>query len=85
MVRKTRLCCYLIFLSKSPGGHAIYRRNARMLEIQNFSSAHGWTYDVRMYERISQNQNLLEWIVYITKISLIPKVLFSANQVHFHF
>ena len=23
--------------------------------------------------------------VYITKISEIPKVLFSANQVHFHF
>ena len=29
---KTRLCfCY--FSSKSPGGHAIYRQNARVLEM----------------------------------------------------
>ena len=64
----------------------MYCRNARMLEIQNFSSAHGWTYDVRMYERISHSEPKFNGMdVYITKISLIPKVLFSANQVHFHF
>ena len=36
---KTRLCfCY--FSSKSPGGHAIYRQNARVLEMWNFTPAY---------------------------------------------
>ena len=34
------------FFSKSPGGQAIYRRNVRVLDMQNFTSAYlkGWTY-----------------------------------------
>ena len=27
----------VVFIYKSPGGHAIYRRNARVLEMQNFT------------------------------------------------
>ena len=30
----------VFFLSKSPGGHAIYCRNARVLELQNFTPAY---------------------------------------------
>ena len=33
--KKTGLCC-CFFLSKNPGGHAIYRRNARVLEMRKF-------------------------------------------------
>ena len=34
------------FISKRPGSYAIYRRNARVLEMQNFILAYikGWTY-----------------------------------------
>ena len=39
--REERILVVLLLLlfsfSKSPGGHAIYRRNASMLEIQNFT------------------------------------------------
>ena len=38
--RKTRLCCCLIVPSKSPGGYAIYRPNAWVLEMQNFITAY---------------------------------------------
>ena len=40
----------LFLISKSPGGCEIYRRNARVLEMQNFTPAYmkGWTY-VRTY------------------------------------
>ena len=40
----------VVFISKSPGSYAIYRRNARVLEMQNFIQAYlkGWTY-VRTY------------------------------------
>ena len=39
----------MFFISKSPGDYAIYCRNARVLEMQNFTPAYmnGWTY-VRM-------------------------------------
>ena len=40
----------VFFISLSPGGYAIYRRNARVLEMQNFPPAYmkGWTY-LRMH------------------------------------
>ena len=40
----------VVFISKKPRSYAIYRRNARMLETQNFILAYmkGWTY-VRTY------------------------------------
>ena len=43
----------VFFISKSPGGYAIYRRNARVLEMQNFISPYitWWTY-VRTYGTI---------------------------------
>ena len=43
--RKNWLCCCYIFFLQSPGGHAIYRRNARVLKMQNFAAAYmkGWT------------------------------------------
>ena len=36
----------LLFISESPGGYAIYCRNARVLEMQNFTPAamKEWTY-----------------------------------------
>ena len=37
----------VFFLSKSPGGHAIYPRNARVLETQNFTPAYMKGVDVR--------------------------------------
>ena len=35
----------VFFISKIPGGYAIYSRNARVLEMQNFTQAYmnGWT------------------------------------------
>ena len=40
--KKTGLCC-CFFLSKNPGGHAIYRRNARVLEMRKFlAGLHDW-------------------------------------------
>ena len=40
----------VFFISKSPGGYAIYRQNARVLEKQNLTPAYmkGWMY-VRTY------------------------------------
>ena len=45
--RKKELASLLLFfISKSPGDYAIYCRNARVLEMQNFTPAYmkGWTY-----------------------------------------
>ena len=46
------------FLSQSLGGHAIYRRKARVLETRNFTTAYmnGWTY-LCAHGRFFQNQN----------------------------
>ena len=54
----------VVFISKSPGSFAIYRRNAQVLEMQNFIPAYmkGWTYG-----RFPQNQNFLD--VQVTKFS----------------
>ena len=43
--RKKELAFLLFFISKSPGGCAIYRQNERVLEMQNFTPAYmkGWT------------------------------------------
>ena len=42
---KKELAFLLFFISKSPGGCAIYRQNERVLEMQNFTPAYmkGWT------------------------------------------
>ena len=44
--RKNRLCCQVVFISKSPGGYEIYLGNGRVLEMQNFTPAYmkEWTY-----------------------------------------
>ena len=36
----------VFFLSKTPGGHAIYRQNVQVSEVRNFIPAYmnGWTY-----------------------------------------
>ena len=54
----------VVFISKSPGSFAIYRRNAQVLEMQNFIPAYmkGWTYG-----RFSQNQNFFD--AQVTKFS----------------
>ena len=57
------LLLYFI-LSKSPAsGHEIYRRNARVLEMQNFTPAfmNGWTY-VRIVRTILSELTFLECI-----------------------
>ena len=43
---KKRMAFLLFFISKSPGACAIYRQNARVVEMQNFTPAYikGWTY-----------------------------------------
>ena len=43
---KERIGFVVVFISKSPGSYAIYRRNARVLEMQNFMPAYmkGWRY-----------------------------------------
>ena len=38
--KESSLLLLLLFISKSPGGYAIYRRNARVLEMQNFTPAY---------------------------------------------
>ena len=68
------------FISKRPGSYAIYRRNARVLEMQNFTLAYmkGWTY-VRTYpiRMIFSEPKFLRCIDY--QISL-PMVVRSANK-----
>ena len=48
--KKESASLLLFFISKSPGGYATYCRNARVLEMRNFTpaSTKGWTY-VRAY------------------------------------
>ena len=48
--KKESALLLLFFISKSPGGYAMYRPNARVLEMYNFTQAYmkGWTY-VRTY------------------------------------
>ena len=50
------------FICTSPGSCAIYRRTARVLEMQNFMLAYmrGRTYVRSPYGRFSQNQNFLD-------------------------
>ena len=48
-------------LSKSPGGHAIYRRNARLLEMENFTPA--YMKGESTYERFSHNQIFLPMVL----------------------
>ena len=54
------IAAFFFLISKSPGGYAIYRRNARVLEMQNFTSPYitGWTY-VRTYGTILSEPKLL--------------------------
>ena len=44
-IKIKELAFLLFFISKSPGGCAIYRQNERVLEMQNFTPAYmkGWT------------------------------------------
>ena len=51
-----------VFISTSSGSCAIYRRTARVLEMQNFMLAYmnGWTYVRTPYRQIPQNQNFLD-------------------------
>ena len=69
----------VFFISKSPGGYAIYCRNARVLEMQNFTPAYmkGWTY-VRTYSvrTIFSEPVFLGCIVYQI---FLPKVIRCAR------
>ena len=61
--RKIESALLLLYfsLSKSPGGYAIYRRNARLLEMENFTPAYmkgGST-----YERFSHNQIFIPMVL----------------------
>ena len=51
-----------VFISTSSGSCAVYRRNARVFEMQNFMLAHmkGCTYVRTPYRRFCQNQNFLD-------------------------
>ena len=65
----------LFFISKSPGSCAIYCRNARVLEMQNFTPAYmkGWTY----VRTIFSEAKFLGCIVYQI---FLPMVLRCARE-----
>ena len=66
--RATRLCvffffyCFILYLYSclGPGGHAIYRQNARGLEMQESHSDVREGVDGRTYGRFCQNQHFLD-------------------------
>ena len=60
-IESALLLLLYFFLSKRPGGHAIYRRNARLLEMEIFTPAYmkgGST-----YEHFSQNQIFIPMVL----------------------
>ena len=73
--KKESASLLLFFISKSPGSCAIYCRNARVLEMQNFTSAYmkGWTY----IRTIFSEAKFLGCIVYQI---FLPMVLRCARE-----
>ena len=82
--RKKELASLLVFfISKSPGGHAIYCRNARVLEMQNFTPPYmkGWTY-VRTYSvrTIFSEPKFRGCIVYQIFLPMVLRCLRFARE-----
>ena len=73
--KKESASLLLFFISKSPGSCAIYCRNARVLEMQNFTPAYmkGWTY----VRTIFSEAKFLGCIVYQI---FLPMVLRCARE-----
>ena len=73
------ICCSRPFISKRPGSYAIYRRNALVLEMQNFIPSYmkGWTY-LRTYpvRTIFSEPKFLGCIDYLI---FLPMVVRSAR------
>ena len=75
--RKIESALFLLynFPSKGPGGHAIYRRNARLLEMENFTPAYmngGST-----YKRFTPNQIFLPMVLRCARLS-------CARELRYH-
>ena len=78
--KKESASLLLFFISKSPGSCAIYCRNARVLEMQNFTPAYmkGWTYVLTYFVRmIFSEAKFLGCIVYQI---FLPMVLCCALE-----
>ena len=77
--KKESASLLLFFISKSPGSCAIYCRNARVLEMQNFTSAYmnGWTY----VRTIFSEAKFLGCIVYQI---FLPMVLRCARAARYY-
>ena len=73
------LLLLFFFISKSPGGYAIYRRNARVLELQNFTPPYitGWTYGTILSEP--------KFLGYIDNQIFLPMVLSCARELRYKF
>ena len=75
----------LFFISKSPGGKAIYCRNARVLEMQNFTPAYmkGWTY-VRTYSvrTIFSAPKFLGCIVYQIFLPMVLRIACESSAIN---
>ena len=67
------------FISKSPGSYAIYRRNARVLELHNFTPPYitGWTDGTILSEP--------KFLGYIDNQIFLPMVLSCARELRFKF
>ena len=76
----------LFFISKSPGSCAIYCRNARVLEMQNFTPAYmkGWTY-VRTYfvRTIFSEAKFLGCIVYQIFLPMVLRCALESAAITF--
>ena len=69
----------VFFISKSPGGYAIYLRNARVLELQNFTAPYitGWTYGMILSEP--------KFLGCIDNQIFLPMVLSCARELRYKF
>ena len=69
----------VFFISKSPGGYAIYRRNARVLELQNFTPPYitGWTFGTILSEP--------KFLGCIDNQIFLPMVLSCARELRYKF
>ena len=82
--RKINSALLLFFLSKSPGGHVIYRQNAQVLEKRNCTPAHtkGWTYERKYVRTILSEPKFLGCI---DNQNFLPLVLRCARYLCYYY
>ena len=79
--KKESASLLLFFISKSPGSCAIYCRNARVLEMQNFTPAYmkGWTY----VRTIFSEAKFLGCIVYQIFLPMVLRCALESAAITF--